>query len=50
MLLAQVQRATDEIMRSGPDSTLRLQTCTTFAAKWLIPWLQGQIRRYGAMP
>src|SRR5256885_204445 len=35
-----IGRATDEIMRSGSDNTLRLQTYTTFAAKWLIPRLQ----------
>lgn len=34
-----IGKATAEIMRSGSDSTLRLQTYTTFAAKWLIPRL-----------
>lgn len=34
-----IDKATAEIMRSGSDSTLRLQTYTTFAAKWLIPRL-----------
>lgn len=32
-------RATEDLMRSGSDSTLRIQTYTTFAAKWLIPRL-----------
>jgi len=31
--------ATTEIMRSGSDRKLRIQTYTTFAAKWLIPRL-----------
>lgn len=34
-----IGKATAEIMRSGSDSTLRIQTYTTFAAKWLIPRL-----------
>lgn len=34
-----IARATAEIMRSGSDSSLRIQTYTTFAAKWLIPRL-----------
>lgn len=34
-----IAKATGEIMRSGSDSTLRIQTYTTFAAKWLIPRL-----------
>ena len=34
-----IAKATDEIMRSGSDNTLRIQTYTTFAAKWLIPRL-----------
>ena len=42
-----IVRATDEIMRSGSDSTLRLQTYTTFAAKWLIPRLQDFNARHG---
>ncbi|ABX34527.1 MULTISPECIES: LysR substrate-binding domain-containing protein [Delftia] len=42
-----IGRATDEIMRSGSDNTLRLQTYTTFAAKWLIPRLQDFNARHG---
>lgn len=34
-----ISKATAGIMRSGSDSTLRIQTYTTFAAKWLIPRL-----------
>jgi len=34
-----ISKATTKIMRSGADSTLRIQTYTTFAAKWLIPRL-----------
>lgn len=34
-----IGRVTADIMRSGSDSTLRIQTYTTFAAKWLIPRL-----------
>ena len=34
-----IGKATADIMRSGSDSTLRVQTYTTFAAKWLIPRL-----------
>jgi LysR family glycine cleavage system transcriptional activator len=42
-----IGRATDELMRSGSDSTLRLQTYTTFAAKWLIPRLKDFNARHG---
>ncbi|WP_284336877.1 LysR substrate-binding domain-containing protein [Comamonas sp. NoAH] len=34
-----LSKATEDLMRSGSDSTLRIQTYTTFAAKWLIPRL-----------
>lgn len=34
-----ISTATAGIMRSGSDNTLRIQTYTTFAAKWLIPRL-----------
>lgn len=34
-----ISKATSNIMRSGADNTLRIQTYTTFAAKWLIPRL-----------
>lgn len=37
--LENIGRATADIMRSGSDNTLRVQTYTTFAAKWLIPRL-----------
>lgn len=42
-----IGRATAEIMRSGSDSSLRIQTYTTFAAKWLIPRLHDFHARYG---
>ena len=34
-----ISGATAEIMRAGADNKLRIQTYTTFAAKWLIPRL-----------
>jgi len=41
-----ISKATANIMRSGADSTLRIQTYTTFAAKWLIPRLSDFHARY----
>lgn len=34
-----LSQATEDLMRAGSDNTLRIQTYTTFAAKWLIPRL-----------
>lgn len=39
-------KATSDLMRSGSDNTLRIQTYTTFAAKWLIPRLSDFHARY----
>lgn len=41
-----IGKATGDIMRSGSDRTLRIQTYTTFAAKWLIPRLHDFHTRY----
>lgn len=41
-----ITKATADIMRSGSDSSLRIQTYTTFAAKWLIPRLSDFHARF----
>ncbi|WKL15894.1 LysR substrate-binding domain-containing protein [Comamonas testosteroni] len=41
-----IAASTKEIMRSGADNKLRIQTYTTFAAKWLIPRLFSFNKRY----
>lgn len=41
-----ISSSTKEIMRSGADNKLRIQTYTTFAAKWLIPRLSSFNKRY----
>ncbi|MBO9513881.1 MAG: LysR family transcriptional regulator [Variovorax sp.] len=41
-----ISGSTREIMRSGSDNKLRIQTYTTFAAKWLIPRLSGFKQRH----
>ena len=41
-----ISGATTEIVRSGLDNKLRIQTYTTFAAKWLIPRLSDFNQRH----
>lgn len=41
-----ISASTKEIMRSGADNKLRIQTYTSFAAKWLIPRLSSFNKRY----
>lgn len=42
----QISEATTHIMNRGDDNKIRVQTYTTFAAKWLIPRLEDFHQRY----